>query len=77
MATALVAGINPANAPLIINILNAFIATHKSTVGFKNISPLSPIKEFNNSNNPIPNTNPKYPDMDVKKMASKTICPMI
>jgi NAD/NADP transhydrogenase beta subunit len=39
IAMALLAGIKPANAPLIINMLNAFIATHKSTVGFKNISP--------------------------------------
>ena len=58
MATALLAGINPANAPLKINTLSALIATDKSTVGFVNISPESPIKAFNPSNKPMPITKP-------------------
>ena len=59
IATALLAGINPAKAPLKINTLNALIATDKSTVGFVNISPELPIAESNASNNPMPITKPK------------------
>ena len=57
--TALLAGINPASAPEIIRMVNAFSAMLISTSGLRNMPPLVPIAEETSSSNPTPSNQPE------------------